>query len=229
MGGSSLDIPDIVAANRSQMAMMEAQFQVFASAPNYLRETLLFPYTYGASFLQEVVREHSWFKVNEIYEDLPTSTEQILHPAKYLGKRDEPTQIDQSVLRPALSDDTEPVFENVLGEFTLYLLLQEFLDQGSALRASKGWDGDSITLMANAEGKETLLLETIWDSDRDAKQFQTAYIALIKKKFPAVRPATSSPLDLRDLPGVIHTWEDDLRTVTFYSQGNRVDIVEMDR
>jgi len=229
MGGSSLDIPDIVAANRSQMAMMEAQFQVFASAPNYLRETLLFPYTYGARFLQEVVRKHSWFKVNEIYDDLPTSTEQILHPAKYLGKRDDPTQIDPSPLRPASSDDTETVFENVLGEFTLYLLLREFLNEGSALRASKGWDGDSITLLADSQGKETLLLSTIWDSDRDAEQFQTAYISLIKKKFPAIRLATSSPVDTESLPGEILTWEDDLHTVTFYSQGNRVDVVEMDR
>jgi hypothetical protein len=229
MGRNSLDIPDIIAANRAQTTMMDAEFHVFASAPSYLRETLLFPYTYGANFLQEIVRKHSWSKVNEIYADLPTSTEQILHPSKYLDERDEPTLIDSSELQPELAGTWETIFENVLGEFTLYLLLQEFLDEGIALSASRGWDGDSIRLLENPEGKEALFLATVWDSERDAGQFHTAYLSLVKKKFPALRLATSSPQILESKSGEVRSWEDDKHIVSFISQGNRVDVVELDR
>lgn len=229
MGRSSLDIPDIIAANRSQTALMDAQFQVFASAPSYLRETLLFPYTYGANFLQEIVRKHSWFKVNEMYADLPTSTEQILHPNKYLGERDAPVQIDCSELVPELAGAWETVFENVLGEFTLYLLLQEFVDEGIALNASRGWDGDSIRLLENPEGKEALLLASVWDSEQDAGQFYSAYLSLVKKKFPSLRPAGFSPQIEESSLKEVHTWEDDERIISFSSQGNRVDVMEIDK
>ncbi len=229
MGRSSLDIPDIVAANRSQAAMMDAQFRVFASAPYYLRETLLFPYTYGANFLLAIIREHSWSKVNEIYSDLPASTEQILHPDKYLTERDLPTRIDSSELQSKLDGTWATVFENVLGEFNLYLLLQEFLDEGTAHSASSGWDGDLIRLLENPEGKEALILATVWDSEQDADQFHTAYIALVKKKFPDLRLSTSSPGKVGSDSGAVQDWEDDSQIVSIRAGGNRVDVLEVDR
>jgi hypothetical protein len=229
MGRSSLDIPDIIEAQRSQTAMMDAQFEIYANAPNYLRETLLFPYTYGANFLQEVVRRHSWPKVNEIYNDLPKSTEQILHPAKYLVERDEPTPVKPLSPGVILKGSWCTVCENVMGEFVLYLLLREFLDDGIATRASKGWDGDSIQLLENSQGKEAMVLDTVWDTDRDAEQFQTAYLSLVKKKFPDLRVATAHPLILGELLHKVQSWEDEHHAVTLTSAANRVLVVESDK
>lgn len=225
-GKSSLDIPDIVAANQSQMSLMDAEFHVFAGAPSYLRETLLFPYTYGANFLQEIIQKHSWSKVDGIYEDLPSSTEQILHPSKYLEERDEPTEVDTIELRSFLSGTWETVSENVLGEFTMYLLLQEFLDDRLALETSRGWDGDSIALLENAQGQEALLLATAWDSARDAEEFQTAYVSLIQKRFPSLQLGTSRIQIPANESGIVITWEDAERVITFISHGTQVDIVE---
>ena len=229
MGRTSLDIPDIIEANRAQTAMIDAQFPVFANAPNYLRETLLFPYTYGASFLQKIVRRSSWSQVNEIYADLPTSTEQILHPSRYFEERDEPTRLNSSKLPPPLSGTWETVFENVLGEFTLYLLLQEGVDEGIALTASNGWDGDSIRLLENSEGKEAVILQTIWDSKADADQFQTAYLSAVKKRFPDLQPVASAVHAPESKPANLSSWEDRQRSVFFTWEDNRVDILELEK
>jgi hypothetical protein len=229
MGRTSLDIPDIIEANRAQTAMMDAQFPVFANAPNYLRETLLFPYTYGASFLQKIIRRSSWSQVNEIYADLPTSTEQILHPSRYFQERDEPTRLNSSQLPPPLSGTWETVFENVLGEFTLYLLLQEGVDEGIALTASNGWDGDSIRLLENSEGKEAVILQTIWDSKADADQFQTAYLSVVKKRFPNLQPVASAVHAPESKSANLSSWEDRQRSVFFTWEDNRVDILELEK
>ena len=56
---------------RSQLTLMESQFAVFREAPVYLKETLLFPYGYGAAFLQKVrANGQPWSAVDKIYSDL---------------------------------------------------------------------------------------------------------------------------------------------------------------
>ena len=82
-GKSFEELPDLVFVMRSQLTLMESQFAVFREAPEYLRETLLFPYGYGAAFLQKVkAKGQPWSAVDRIYSDLPESTEQIIHPEK---------------------------------------------------------------------------------------------------------------------------------------------------
>jgi len=80
---------------RTQMSAMQSQSKVFSSAPAYIQESVLFPYGYGAAFLQKIWAQNpSWDSVNKIYSDLPSSTEQIMHPEKYYGTRDEPKPVN---------------------------------------------------------------------------------------------------------------------------------------
>ena len=46
-------LPDLAVIMRAQMLTMQSQFAVFKEAPSFLQETLLFPYGYGSSFLQQ--------------------------------------------------------------------------------------------------------------------------------------------------------------------------------
>ena len=51
--------------------------------PAILRETLLYPYTTGAFFVQAAQMSGGWPAVDDFYDRMPESTEQILHPDKY--------------------------------------------------------------------------------------------------------------------------------------------------
>src|SRR5256884_249972 len=55
-------------------------------APRAVRESLLFPYQEGLNWTRELYRLGGWSEVSEAFTTLPQSTEQILHPAKYLAR-----------------------------------------------------------------------------------------------------------------------------------------------
>ena len=55
-------------------------------APRAVRDSLLFPYQEGLNWTRELYRLGGWSEVSEAFTTLPQSTEQILHPAKYLAR-----------------------------------------------------------------------------------------------------------------------------------------------
>src|SRR5438874_4265556 len=55
-------------------------------APRAVRESLLFPYQEGLNWTRDLYRLGGWSEVSEAFTTLPQSTEQILHPAKYLAR-----------------------------------------------------------------------------------------------------------------------------------------------
>jgi hypothetical protein len=199
LGGSILNIPDIRKMTESQRSLMEAQFPTFASAPPYIQETLLFPYTYGASFLQHFLKAGSWEDVERIYSALPESTEQIIHPLKYRENPDRPTLVPEAAV--ALGKGFDQVHSNVLGEFGLFLVLGRFLDDRPAKDASSGWDGDRVQLFQNSSGVSLLRLESVWDTPSDANEFYSAYSSLIPLKYPGIKRT-------REESGV-SLWEDE--------------------
>ncbi len=139
--------------------------------PRYLAETLLFSYTRGMSFVREVTggRKEG---LERIYKDPPRSTEQVLHPAKYIRKDDPPKQV--SVSGEKLPGAVQ-VSEGTWGEFATSLILEEW---GSApavsLRASEGWGGDRYVVFANGSGSLSFIWKTIWDTEKDAAEFEAA-------------------------------------------------------
>lgn len=149
--------------------------KVLASAPPAIRESLLFPYSYGASFVQEVVRRQKWDGLSRAYTDLPQSTEQILHFEKYLA-REAPTKPVPGDLGPILGPEWKRVTEDVNGEFGYFLILSGYVSKSDAKRAAAGWGGDRCVLFENAKSGETVLVHiSEWDSVTDAVEFFEAY------------------------------------------------------
>src|SRR3954469_18195745 len=54
-------------------------------APRALRETLLFPYQEGMSWTRALYKQGGWAEVSKAFTAVPQSTEQVLHPDKYLA------------------------------------------------------------------------------------------------------------------------------------------------
>jgi hypothetical protein len=190
MGMTFLKLPDVKQFMGMAEAMNSQEYKIFATAPAYFKETLVFPYTSGLSFMQAYRRNHSWADVAKLYRDLPDSTEQIMHPEKYMTERDEPTEVKPEVPKQLPGNGWKSIYQNVLGEFTTQLVLKEFLDQDQAEKAAAGWDGDCVELLQNKAGKEAVVMRFVFDTDQDATEFTDAYTALLAKKYVEKSNAT---------------------------------------
>lgn len=192
MGMTFVKLPDLKQFMNMAEAMNSQEYKLFSSAPAYFKETLVFPYTSGLSFMQAYRRVHSWADVAKIYADLPDSTEQIMHPEKYMAERDEPTEVKPDTPKQLPGNGWKSIYKNVLGEFTTQLVLKEFLDQAEAEKAAAGWDGDCVELLKNDAGQEAVVMRFVFDTDQDALEFKDAYTQLLAKKYPSPAEASAS-------------------------------------
>ena len=181
--GRDINDIDIIELDRLQRPMVEAEYPTFARAPSYLKEMLLFPYTYGANFVQKFIQARGWKSLDLLYQNFPESSEQILHPEKALRDPDVPSEIP--ALEPDGEQDHELSYENVLGEFGLYLYLSNHLAEEAARTASEGWDGDHAALYRDKAARETLTLNSVWDSGQDAEEFFEAVQQALSSSFGA--------------------------------------------
>ncbi len=164
--------------------------KVLASAPPAIRESLLFPYSFGAGFVQELVRRRKWEGVSRAYTDLPQSTEQILHIDKYLA-RETPTKLEPGNLIGILGPGWRRIAEDVNGEFGYSLLLSGYVSKLEAQRASAGWGGDRCVLYENRRTGEVLLAHlSEWDSGTDAGEFFEAYARRISQRYGSGKAAS---------------------------------------
>ncbi len=142
-------------------------------APAFIRENLLFSYVQGMGFCVEVLKHGGQKLLHYAFtKDPPRSSEQIMHPGKWVGKRDDPILLTI----PDLSTDLagyEKRFSGSWGEFNTRLLLLEKLGKdarGACSEAAEGWGGDAFALYAKGADEITVWV-TEWDSVADAGEF----------------------------------------------------------
>ncbi|MEW5917988.1 MAG: hypothetical protein AB1762_16415 [Gemmatimonadota bacterium] len=167
-------VRDLIRQNNESMPL-------FASAPFVIQETLLFPYLTGAEFIRRAKEK----KPNaNLLEDVPVSTEQVLHPERFFESRDEPSAVTLPPPRVG-----KLVYENTLGEFESRLLIYQHLkDQSAAFRGAAGWDGDRYQLIDLGRGGEALAWLSIWDSSVDAAEFRDQLDTGLLKRFTDLEP-----------------------------------------
>lgn len=168
---------DYLLANKSLIPALAAQVADpdFSSdqldkAPAYIRQTLLFPYDQGSTFVDALKQNGGWAKVDSAYQRPPVSTEQILHPEKYLAD-EQPVPVTIPDLGPTLGSGWMPVETNDLGELGIRILLSgQSNSKEQANRDAAGWGGDRYE--AWGKGDQTALVwRSTWDTGSDATQF----------------------------------------------------------
>ncbi len=141
-------------------------------APLVLRETALFPYREGLGFATFLATSGGFDSVNAAYDDLPSSTEQVIHPEKYLA-REAPLQVvvpegAGSLLGAGWREEGR----DTLGELYLRTWLRAGgLGSTEARAAAGGWGGDRVVLFEGPGGAHAALLVTTWDALEDAAEF----------------------------------------------------------
>ncbi len=122
-----------------------------ASAPRYLRETLLFPYLRGQEFCDALYARGGWEALAEAFRHPPASSSQILHPDLFFAvPREEPVEIPFTDLEIA---GQKPMEDNVLGEFGARQLFLNWLhDKARTEEAAAGWRGDRYLVYQQEKG-----------------------------------------------------------------------------
>ncbi len=122
---------------------LDVNQSVLEAAPPYIVEALLFPYQEGMTFVKTLYQQGGWTLVNEAFEKPPVSTEQIIHPEKYLSN-EQPANIAFPNWKSL--DGFTLIRDNTLGEFDFRYLFRSVLPEKQALESSYGWNGSRYQL-----------------------------------------------------------------------------------
>lgn len=183
-GDISLRIPGGWDQIRQTIREAQGEMPLFANAPLVIQESLLFPYLSGADFVRRFKAQRG--RVNPL-NDLPVSTEQVLHTGAFFSER---RDVPSSITLPAPSAG-QKVYENGIGEFgTRIFLFQHTNEQNIALQAAMGWDGDRYVLVRTPAGNGIAWV-SVWDSDLDAAEYANAMGETVMQRYGGVPAAAS--------------------------------------
>ncbi|MDP7248754.1 MAG: hypothetical protein QGF00_04060 [Planctomycetota bacterium] len=147
-----------------------------ANVPRVIKESLILPYMAGLVFVHRAWKKGGWQGVNDLYQDMPQSTEQILHIEKYFGERDRPTIIEIKQPEKLVPEGCKLIYQSILGELYISVLMRDILANQASKKTWEGWDGDLYLAFHHPEtNKEICLWSTVWDSERDAQEFALQY------------------------------------------------------
>jgi hypothetical protein len=116
-------------------------------------------------------QEGGWARLDRAYADPPVSTEQVLHPEKYL-KAEKPRAVDPAAVEALLAEKGyTPVYRTVMGELGAALVLETHLPKEDLSSASEGWGGDTFSVFEKEGAPPLVVWATDWDSEPDAVDF----------------------------------------------------------
>jgi hypothetical protein len=143
---------------------------IFDASPYILQRSLLFPYIHGVGLVNTLRLSGGWVGIDNAFRNAPVSTEQVLHPEKYL-EGEMPVTVSLPNVATALGQGWKVVYDDVMGEFFLRTYLETRTRADLASRAAAGWGGDRFNLVTGPQGEHALVVLLTWDSGRDAQEF----------------------------------------------------------
>ena len=169
-----IDRPELLDAYLAEIENPEMDTSVLDSVPPIISETLLFPYERGYTFVEALHNEGGWAAVDAAYADPPASTEQILHPEKYLAD-EQPIAVDVNDFSGSLGDGWKKWDTNTFGEYQILVILQQTsMSDQQAEAAAAGWGGDTY-VVAGTDEQDAVHWVSAWDTEEDASQFTRAW------------------------------------------------------
>lgn len=157
--------------------------------PPYSLPDSSFPYEQGLAFVEFLHQRGNWAEVNKAYGRLPQSTEQILHPSKYLANEG-PVAVVAADLSPFLGEEWRKLEQNTLGEWTTYLMLAYGADLASQIDlrqaelAAEGWGGDTYLVYYHDQDDETVMAARwLWESQTHASEFSGALAEVLEGRY----------------------------------------------
>ena len=143
----------------------------------------------GLAFADTLYQQGGWPAVDAAYDRLPESTEQILHPEKYLAEEG-PKPVEASVTVDDLGDGWTERRADSVGELGISVWLESSAGPAVAAEAAAGWGGDRAVLLEGPDEAWLLSWLTSWDTPADAEEFTAAAADLLDELFPEIMLCT---------------------------------------
>jgi hypothetical protein len=141
-----------------------------------MREFFLDRYSIGMVFAARLFLDGGAEALSAAYDRPPRSTEQVMHPEKYLTRRpDEPTVFRGGDPTAALGQGWSLALANVMGEFEIRVHFTESLGRERAAAAAAGWDGMRYHFCEKKGTTSFFGALSTWDSEGDAQEFAAAW------------------------------------------------------
>jgi hypothetical protein len=148
-------------------------------APLYVRETMMFPYIQGFQFQAALLRDGKpAFALP--FERPPLSTQQIIHPEKYLaGSKPQPVGLPEFSGSAGYSQ----IAQGTLGELDHRILMEPFVGEARASGTASHWQGSRYRLLRKAASNGTVLLyASTWDDTSAAQQLFDVMQRVVREK-----------------------------------------------
>jgi hypothetical protein len=189
--GQSLRNSPALAKMMSRVTEGAGQFPVFDQAPLYLRLTLVFPYTEGMLFQNDVLARAGDEGFADVFRHAPVTTQQIIHPDKYFDHVD-PTSPE--LPDPRLPPGYKPLVGGALGELDHAVLLEQFTGKPRSEQIAPHWRGSNFELREKKKDARLVLLYAVeWDSEEAARDYFNAYRQALEKKWKKMQIASEAP------------------------------------
>jgi hypothetical protein len=173
---------NLTAAEMGQIASAkypEAE-AALARLPEIVKQGLLFPATSGIGLALGDYAQGGFAAIDKRFASPPDSTEQILHADKLAaGEKPVVVTFPEDLASRLGTGWTVPV-QDTMGEMQLEILLRA----GGATNskdATAGWGGDRVALVEGPDGAVGVVLDTAWDTEADAVEFQASLEPLVAK------------------------------------------------
>ncbi len=172
-------IPNLEKLMEMQMSMQNNSMPTLSKSPKMIQQSLVFPYLKGLSFVKYIKQSSGWKGLNDVYKRVPISTEQILHPEKYLNN-EKPIEI--KVKNPEkLFKNSKLLGETILGESFFHTLFNtDDIDKTNKDDAN-GWGGDKVFIFREKENIFALLVYEGDSEELNSKHFDSLNLYLNSK------------------------------------------------
>jgi hypothetical protein len=173
--------------------------------PPFLVAQMLFPYTGGERFVNRLLElgGGGWKVVDTAMRFRPpASTEQVLHPEKYVA-----VEQPDRVAAPSLPG-WKALSRSTMGEWLTARLLAGAGGTGAAAAAA-GWGGDAYALLGRGD-ERALGIRWRWDTPRDAREFARALRAWAEDGMPESEPMGRDAWRGRDGVAVVRAGRDEV-------------------
>lgn len=171
-------------ADEVRAGLAAAASDATAALPIALQDMFEFAYSQGVPFVQTLYDQGGFALVDGAWRQLPVSSEQILHPERYLDL-DMPVPVTLAPLDDSLGQGWRLVEEDTFGEFLLRQHLgRQPLTVGQIDLASNGWGGGRYAVYQGQDVDIPLvIIRLAWDSPEDANQFSEVYSDYLARRF----------------------------------------------
>jgi hypothetical protein len=145
-------------------------------SPEIIKQQLIMPYIYGLRFVTTVFQKKKWKGLKRVLSSPPDSTEQVLHPDKFL-KQEKPDEVDIKY-KPG----KYPLYHSgVIGEHYLNVLLMD-KKQSGYVDYALGWGGDTYKIYGNA-ASYFMIWKSVWDKEKYCSSFYFDFRRFIERRY----------------------------------------------